>query len=134
MLTKLTRPLKPRNWQKRRNAADQAGDGSDGALDQLVKHEKDACLGEAPAHDIPGIGDLVLASGNVAAVDQVDHHRDMAGLDDVEDVFADPVNRDRNHAEADQAAPEGKRQRPVGIDEIWPTPKPTLAPAPVATI
>ena len=73
-------------------------------------------------HDLPRIGDLALAAGHVPAVDQVHHDGDMAGLDDVEDVFAHPVERQRNEAEADDAAPEAPMPPGPPSAKMWPTP------------
>ncbi len=83
------------------------------ALDQLVEQEEHVGFGEALAHHRLRVGDLALAARHVRSVDQMHHDGDVAGLDEVEDVFAQPVEQHRDEAEAKNAAPHGEGERPV---------------------
>ncbi len=59
---------------------DDAEDRRQHAAHDLLHREQHIGLGEALAHLGHGIVDLRPAVGNVAALDQLDHHRQMPGL------------------------------------------------------
>ena len=71
----------------------------------LIENEQDARLSKAFGDDLARIRNLVPDAWYLATVDQVDYDSNVPGLDEVENVFANPVDRDRHHAKADDATP-----------------------------
>lgn len=97
--------MEPRDRQQRGNSLEEADNGGDHALDQLVEREQHIGLGEALPDDGNGMGDLALPLRNVPPLDQFDHHRDVPGLHEIEHVFAQEEHGARGEAETENAAP-----------------------------
>ncbi len=66
--------------------------------------------------------DLALAGGDILAVEELDQHRDVGGLDQIKDVFAREIERGAD--EANPIAPPQNAPIP-GESGLWPMcPKP----------
>src|ERR1700681_425064 len=59
------------------------------------------------------IADLALAGGHASALIDFHQHRDMSGLDEIEEVLACEIKRAADEDEADHAAPQGAACRCV---------------------
>src|SRR5690606_12589399 len=105
------------NRENADDAAHQPGDGAQHALDQLIDPEQYAGLGEAFRHLLAGIGDLRTPLRHLFAVEQLDQHRDMPRLDDIENIFARQVHDDAHEPEPDHAAPYRRTRLKAGIAE-----------------
>ena len=79
--------------------------------------EQHAGLGKALADDLGGVVDLPLPLRHAATVEQFDQHGDVAGLDDVEDVFAQEIDGARCNAEAEDPAPGHRPGPEIAITE-----------------
>jgi hypothetical protein len=96
------------NGQHPHHAARQPRHRPDHALDEQIQPEQDRGFRKAGLDDFPAVGDLALAAGDFFAVDQLDQHRDVRALDQIEQVGPHDPGEAAHDGKADQPAEEGR--------------------------